>query len=81
MTRTTLWLAFLLAIVYCLTESLLVGLVSLALFVWGCGRYGLSKGYPRLLSGLLGILNVVGLIILYLLPSKAQESRENAPVP
>lgn len=85
MTKCILWIAFALAIAYCMIQpafpevGLGIGLFSLGLFMWGCARYGASKGYSRGLGVVLGILNAVGLIILYLLPTKVPESAGPRP--
>lgn len=43
--------------------------LGLALFIWGCVNYALGKGYPGLL-GLIGVTGLLGLIIMVLLPDK-----------
>jgi hypothetical protein len=74
MTKIILWVAFLLAIVYCMLGNLPVripvGVVSIVLFMWGCGLYARSKGYSPVLGAVLGILNVVGLLIVAALPDR-----------
>lgn len=47
----------------------IVFLAGLSLFVYGCTIYSKAKGHHPAL-GLLGILNLIGLIVLALLPDK-----------
>jgi hypothetical protein len=49
--------------------GLVVILVGLGFFIWGCISYAQGKGYPALV-GLLGLLSCIGLIILVVLPDK-----------
>ena len=49
--------------------ALVLGIVGLALFIWGCWNYAQGKGYPGVL-GLLGLLSCIGLLILVILPDK-----------
>ena len=44
-----------------------IQLTGLALFVWGCGRYSMAKGYSSWF-GALGLFSLIGLIILTLFP-------------
>jgi hypothetical protein len=44
-------------------------IAGLALFVWGCSQYALSKGYSAW-WGALGGLSVFGMIVLVLLPDR-----------
>lgn len=43
---------------------------SLALFIWGCQGYAMSKGLPPS-YGYLGFLSLIGLVILFLIPKKS----------
>lgn len=45
---------------------LLIGLVA---FIWGCGQYAKGKGYS-VWFGALGLLSIIGLIVLVLFPDK-----------
>src|SRR5262249_7975029 len=44
-------------------------IASCLLFIWACTNYAMAKGLPNGF-GYLGMLNVFGLIILYLVPSR-----------
>ena len=46
-----------------------IQLTGIALFVWGCGRYSMAKGYSSWF-GALGLFSLIGLIILTLFPDK-----------
>jgi hypothetical protein len=54
--------------------GLILLLVGLGFFVWGCLNYSEGKGYSKWL-GLLGLLSCIGLVILVLLPDKHKESQ------
>ena len=56
------------------TVGLVLALVGLVVFVWGCWNYAEGKGYPGAL-GLLGLLSCLGLLILVVLPDKHKVSR------
>lgn len=49
--------------------GLVVALIGLAFFIWGCSNYSKGKGYSPLL-GFLGLLSLIGLLILAVLPDK-----------
>jgi hypothetical protein len=48
---------------------LVLQISSYAIFIWGCVELAKAKGYHPL-WGALGILNLIGLLILILLPNK-----------
>jgi uncharacterized membrane protein len=49
--------------------GLVLILVSIPVFIWGCMNYAESKGYSKEL-GLVGLLGFIGLTVLVLLPEK-----------
>lgn len=49
--------------------GVLLSLVGLVAFVWGCINYAQGKGYSGAL-GILGLLSCLGLVILVVLPDK-----------
>jgi hypothetical protein len=49
--------------------GLVIAIIGLALFIWGCVNYAQGKGYSGAL-GLLGLLSCFGLIVLVVLPDK-----------
>lgn len=49
--------------------GLIIFLIGVAVFVWGCMNYAKGKGHSPWL-GVLGLLSVIGLIILVLLPDR-----------
>lgn len=49
--------------------GLLLSLVGLAAFIWGCGQYAKAKGYSAWFGGL-GLLSFIGLIVLVLFRDK-----------
>jgi hypothetical protein len=49
--------------------GLLIWLIGLAAFIWGCGQYAKAKGYSPWFGGL-GLLSFVGLIVLVLFRDK-----------
>ena len=49
--------------------GLVVLLVGLAAFIWGCGQYAKGKGYSAWF-GALGLLSIIGLIVLVIFPDK-----------
>jgi uncharacterized membrane protein len=49
--------------------ALILTLVGLAFFVWGCMNYAEGKGHSKWL-GLLGLLSCIGLIVLVFLPDR-----------
>ena len=52
--------------------GLVLILVSLPPFIWGCMNYAAAKGYTKEV-GLLGLLSIIGLNILVLLPDKLRD--------
>jgi hypothetical protein len=55
--------------------GLVVILVSVVFFIWGCINYCQGKGYPGAL-GLLGLLSIIGLLVLVLLPDKHKNASQ-----
>lgn len=55
--------------------ALILFVVGTLLFIWGCTHYVLSKGLPDWL-GYLGLFSVVGLIVIFLLPSRRGATHE-----
>jgi len=53
--------------------GLLLVLVGVVLFIWGCMNYAVGKGHSKWL-GLLGLLSFIGLIILVILPDHHKEA-------
>jgi hypothetical protein len=49
--------------------GLLLMIVGLVFFIWGCMNYAQGKGYSMWL-GLLGLLSCIGLVVLVLLPDR-----------
>ena len=49
--------------------GLVLILVSIPVFIWGCMNYAESKGYSKVV-GLVGLLGFIGLTVLVLLPEK-----------
>ncbi|MFP6902118.1 MAG: hypothetical protein VCB81_00520 [Verrucomicrobiia bacterium] len=64
-------------------ESIFIGLLLIVLsippFIWGCMNYAESKGYYKRV-GLVGLLGIIGLIVLILLPDIVYE-RQYARMP
>ena len=52
--------------------GLILMLVGVVLFIWGCMNYAVGKGHSKWL-GLLGLLSCIGLIILIFLPDHHKE--------
>ena len=52
--------------------GLILMLVGLVLFIWGCMNYAVGKGHSKWF-GLLGLLSCIGLIILIFLPDHHKE--------
>ena len=52
--------------------GILLILLSLPPFIWGCMNYAAAKGYTKEV-GLLGLLSIIGLNILVLLPDKLRD--------
>jgi uncharacterized membrane protein len=52
--------------------GLILMLVGVVLFIWGCMNYAVGKGHSKWL-GLLGLLSCIGLIILVFLPDHHKE--------
>ena len=51
--------------------GLVLILISLPVFVWGCMHYAEGKGYSKSV-GLLGLCGIIGLIVLIVLPERGQ---------
>lgn len=49
---------------------------GLSLFVWGCWSYAQKKGYSGA-WGLLGFLNLLGLLVLFLFKDKSKQKLVN----
>jgi hypothetical protein len=60
--------------------GLVLILVSLPPFIWGCMNYAETKGYSKEV-GLIGLLGIIGLIVLVVLPDKLQVPVDKLPVP
>lgn len=54
--------------------GLIVALVGVAVFIWGCGQYAKGKGYSAWF-GALGLLSIIGLIVLVVMPDKHAEQK------
>lgn len=54
--------------------GLVVSLVGLVLFIWGCAQYAKAKGHSPWF-GALGLLSILGLIVLVFLPDRHKEVR------
>jgi hypothetical protein len=54
--------------------GLVLVLVGLGLFIWGCISYSKGKGHHAA-WGLLGLLSIIGLIILVLFPDRHKENK------
>lgn len=52
--------------------GLILMLVGVVLFIWGCMNYAVGKGHSKWF-GLLGLLSCIGLIILIFLPDHHKE--------
>ena len=52
--------------------GLVLVIVGVILFIWGCMNYAVGKGHSKWL-GLLGLLSCIGLIILIFLPDHHKE--------
>ena len=50
--------------------GLVITLLGVVIFVWGCMRYAVDKGYSKWL-GLLGLFSCIGFIVLLVLPEKS----------
>jgi hypothetical protein len=55
------------------TLGLLLVLVGLVAFIFGCVSYAQGKGQPGIF-GLLGLLSIIGLIVLAVLPDHHKEA-------
>jgi hypothetical protein len=53
--------------------GLLVLLVGLALFAWGCMSYMRGKGHHPA-WGILGVFSLIGLVILFFFPDRHKEA-------
>ena len=49
--------------------GLILAIVGLVFFIWGCMNYAAGKGHSKWL-GLLGLLSCIGLLILVFLPDR-----------
>ena len=54
--------------------GLLLILVSIPVFIWGCMNYAEGKGHSKWV-GLVGLAGVIGLIVLIVLPDQHKEAR------
>lgn len=54
--------------------GLIIALVGVGFFIWGCFNYAKGKGYSQFL-GLFGLLWLIGLIILAVLPDKHPQTK------
>ena len=55
--------------------GLVLILVSIPIFIWGCMNYAEAKGYSKEV-GLIGFFSIVGLIVLVVLPDKLRDGPE-----
>ena len=54
--------------------GLLLILISLPVFIWGCMNYAEGKGHSKWV-GLVGVAGIIGLIVLIVLPDQHKEAR------
>jgi hypothetical protein len=54
--------------------GLIIEIVGLVFFTWGCMNYAEGKGHSKWL-GLLGLLSCIGLVILIFLPDRNKETK------
>lgn len=54
--------------------GLIVGIIALAFFTWGCMNYAEGKGHSKWF-GLFGLLSCIGLVILIFMPDHHKESK------
>lgn len=54
--------------------GLLLLLVSIPVFIWGCMNFAEGKGHSKWV-GLVGVAGIVGLIVLIVLPDQHKEAR------
>jgi len=54
--------------------GLIIEIVGLVFFTWGCMNYAEGKGHSKWL-GLLGLLSCIGLVILVFLPDRNKETK------
>lgn len=54
--------------------GLIVALVGVVVFIWGCGQYAKGKGHS-VWFGALGLLSIIGLIVLAVMPDKHKDAR------
>ena len=54
--------------------GLLLILVSIPVFIWGCMNYAEGKGHSKWV-GLVGVVGFIGLIVLIVLPDQHKEAR------
>jgi TRAP-type C4-dicarboxylate transport system permease small subunit len=53
--------------------GLLLILVSIPVFIWGCMNYAEGKGHSKWV-GLVGLAGIIGLIVLIVLPDQHKEA-------
>jgi hypothetical protein len=54
--------------------GLIIEIVGLLFFTWGCMNYAEGKGHSKWL-GLLGLLSCIGLLVLVFLPDRHKETK------
>lgn len=54
--------------------GLVIALVALVVFIWGCAQYAKGKGHSGWF-GLFGVLSLVGLLVLFFLPDRHKATR------
>jgi hypothetical protein len=53
-------------------------IVGTALLIWGGRHYAMAKGYPDWV-GILSVLMCLGVLVLFLLPSRVQSAHQGSP--
>jgi hypothetical protein len=56
------------------TLGLMIEIVGLVIFTWGCMNYAEVKGYSKWL-GLVGLLSCIGLLVLVFVPDRNQQNK------
>jgi hypothetical protein len=56
------------------TVGLILTIVGVIFFTWGCMNYAEGKGHSKWL-GLLGLLSCIGLLVLIFLPDRNKETK------
>jgi hypothetical protein len=56
------------------TAGLILTIVGVVLFTWGCMNYAEGKGHSKWL-GLFGLLSCIGLLVLIFLPDRNKETK------